>query len=475
MAVAGILAFTLARWPGWARNSVAVIVLLLALVRFRQLGNRASFSLKTMLLVTGLVACGIKLAMMGGPWKEVHRFPGHEVNLAISADGKLVAASQGTSIEIRETQTGRSVQTIKMSATEAKAKANQRWTFEMGFTPDGKSLMTVGWQTYPCLLDVATGQELRRWPTNQGMSTLALNGSRFVTDSVAPPSPVNECNVFDAELDQPILTVESNHFLRSISPTGSYILVGKKETQRGLPTRAELWSVDEHRLVGTIPLPPIHPGLLFAKFSSDGKLLAVPTSTGLAVWDVAQCRKVSEWKPASFDSIRSMEWSPDGSRLVASYIEMIGPSGPAAAAAALAGTSKRNAIEHSFLLDQQCQEIAAINGTSATFSPSGDRIATVYGYVNILDGRTGELLTLIPGQPRESIMGIPAIHFSPDGDWLFHNGTPTVFQRTRSEHWHSVLWLPAFWGVVLLLSVLIVQMTDSVSIPTLSFLRPRPQ
>ncbi len=454
-------------WQAWALTCAACLLLFLILVRFRQRGASASFSLKTMLLVTGLLACGIQLALLGDPWKEVHRFPGHEVNLAISADGKMVAASQGTSIEIRETQTGRSVQTIKMSATEAKAKANARWAFEMGFTPDGKSLMTVGWQTYPCLFDVATGQQIRRWPKHLGLSALAADGSRFLKDSVPTPSIVSRCEVFDVELDQPILTVtSSNRFFRSISPAGSHVLVGKSDTTSpGLPSHAELWNVDEQRLVGTIPLPQV--GILFAKFSPDGKVLAVPTSTGLTVWDVAQCRIVSQWAPANFDQIRSLEWSPDGSRLVATYIEMIGPSGPAAAAAALAGASKRNAIEHAYLLDQQCQEIAPVTGTSAAFSPSGDRIATVWGNVNILDGTTGELITWIPGRPREAVFGGPAIYFSPDGDWLFHSGSPTVYHRTRSERWYSVFGLPAFWGVVLFLSALIVDLTD------FSLLRPR--
>lgn len=460
VAVGCVLAFTLARWPTWTKFFVATILLFLAFVLFRQNGNRVTISLKTMLLLMGLIACGIELTLLGGPWKEVHRFSGHEMNLAISADGKLVAASQGTSIEIRETYTGRSVQTIKMSATEARAKANQRWAFKMGFANNDKSLMLVDWQSYPCLFDIATGQELRRWPTNQGISALAGNGTRFITDSITSPNSVNRCNVFDVELDQPVLSLEnSQRFSRFISPTGRHVLVAKDEVQASLPSRAELWNIDEHRLVGTIPIPQIHPGLLFVKFSSDDKMLAVPTSNGLALWDVSQCSKVSEWSPAKFNNIFSLEWSPDSSRLVAGYIELIGPSGPAAAAA---GMSKQNAIEHTYLLDKQCQEIAVIRGASAAFSPSGDRIATVYGIVNIFDGTTGQLLAGIIGQPRESILGFPAILFSPNGDWLFHNGSPVVFHRTRSENWYGIWGLPTFWGLVLLLSALIMQLSNSI-------------
>lgn len=103
VALGGLLALTLARWTIIAGMVVVAVVLSLTILRFIQNGARPSFSLKTILLVTGIVACGIVLNMTGDPWKEVHRFPGFEVNVAMSPDGELVAANQGTSIVIRET------------------------------------------------------------------------------------------------------------------------------------------------------------------------------------------------------------------------------------------------------------------------------------------------------------------------------------------------------------------------------------
>ena len=458
--IAGFFAFALARWPGGAGTFVVAVVLSLSIVSFLQRRARPSFSLKTVLLLTGLFACGMVLRMIGGPWKEVHHFPGHEVNVAMSPDGKLVAASQGTSIEIRETQTGRSVQTIKMAPIDATKKASGKWFYMMEFTKDGNSLMTVDWQPFPRLLDVVSGKELRKWQTETGLSALAVSGSRFLANSIVPTSTggaIETCNVFDVELDEPILTIKTkSRFCRCISPRGSHVLVGRDETN------AELWSVDEQRLIGTIPIPFIHPGLFLVKFSRDGNLVAIPTSTGIGIWDVTECRKVAEWNPQKFDHLRSLEWSPDDSRLVASFIERIGPSGPAALAAAMAGTSTRNAIEHCYLLNQDCQEIAPISGTCATFSPSGDRIATVHGGLKILDGRTGELLTRLAVSPRESILGQKSIIFSPDGNWLLTNGSPSVLRRTRSEYWYSIYQLPAFWGMVLIISAIIVQLSESI-------------
>ena len=86
------------------------------------------FSLLTMLLVVGLIGCFISLQNEGEPWSLAHQFAGHEVNIAMSPDGSLVAASQGTSIEIRETRSGKSLATLDLPPKEAAAKAGSKWS-----------------------------------------------------------------------------------------------------------------------------------------------------------------------------------------------------------------------------------------------------------------------------------------------------------------------------------------------------------
>jgi len=454
--VTGILALFIARLPSLALFTVVALILILLLVRLIYKPGRPTFSLRTILLLTGLVACGIVLSMTGGHWKLVHRFGGFGPNIAMSADGKLVAASQGTSIEIRDIESGRMVQTIEIAPTEAvKMGTNQTWTYQMRFTENGKSLMSNSWQSYPCLFDVASGNEIRGWP-KVGGGAIAKTGSRFVANSIGGSIPSSTCLVFDVEFDEPILTIESDYpFCRSISPTGSHVLVGKDDST------AELWCVDERRLLGTVPWPRPYNPLSFAKFSQDSKFLAVPTATGLAVWNVAQCRQVAEWKPPRFNQTRSLEWSPDSNRLVASYIELIGPSGPPALAAAMAGNAPRNAIEHSFLLDQNCNEIGRMHGSSPTFSPTGDRIATVYGGVLIYDGKTSEFLSAINSRPREMVIDLPSILYTPDGDWLYHNNAPSIFRRMRSEYWYSIYQLPAFWGMIFFLSAILLNLFEA--------------
>jgi WD40 repeat protein len=191
-------------------------------------------------------------------------------------------------------------------------------------------------------------------------------------------------------------------------------------------------------------------------------LLAVPTSTGLAIWDVSQRRQLSQWNPAYFDKIWSIGWSPDASRLAVVYKEVD-----------YFGKSRRMSFQTCSLLDRHCQEIATIGGMNATFSPSGDRIATVYKNTTIFDGETGDFLADLPSRVVSLSSGRQAIFFSPDGVWLLHNGI--VHQRTRSERWYGVYELPPFWGLVLFLSALIVQMAKSIPLPRRSIASPLQQ
>ena len=123
----------------------------------------------------------------------------------------------------------------------------------------------------------------------------------------------------------------SNHTLgpsySQLSETGKYVVVATG------PETLEVWDVDANSNGFVIAGTPMRSFLALTKFSPDEKLLAAPTPVGIAIWDVTQAKKVGEWQPPKFDHVRSMAWSPDGTRLLATYIEMTGPSTPVNAVA----------------------------------------------------------------------------------------------------------------------------------------------
>src|SRR5689334_7222165 len=87
----------------------------------------------------------------------------------------------------------------------------------------------------------------------------------------------------------------------------------------------------------------------------------------------------------------------------------------------------------------------------------------------ILDGQTGEFLTTL-GRPARSIPGgYRSIIFSPDGEWLLHNGGATVWHRRRSERWFGIFALPAFWAADFFLIALLLPLTHNASSPATWF------
>lgn len=451
LVIGGTLTWTLAKFHGTTLFGTVGYLALLSSLRWRKRGTWPSFSLGALLMLTGLIASAIVFHLLGNPWREILRFPGYEVNVAISPSGQMVACSQGSTIEVCNPQTGKRICIFKMPMKEAAQKANQNWVFKMAFTSDERALMTVDWQASPCLLDLITGEQLRTWSAN-GFTNLAVSGNRFVGDT---SNSVDQCSVYDVQSAEPVLTVVTRFpFCRSLSPSGSHLLVGRDNST------AEVWHVDEKRLLGTIPLPQSSSVLFFGRFSRDGRFLVVPTDKGLSIWDMATFQPIGEWNNAGFSEVQSLDWSPDASRLVVCYTEIFGPSGLSNAGAA-AGVP--NAVEHCVLLDRQGNSLAILEGANAKFSPSGESIYVVNGNVQVFDGRTGQRQTGIDAaRPFQLAMGQAPLCFSADGKWLVTNGNPAVFRKQRSETWYSVYQVPAFWGMTLTLTALLVLSIESV-------------
>ncbi len=427
-----------------------VIVLTVKLLRQ---GRRPRFSLRSLLLVMGLVFCLCVLWRDGAAWQSVHQFPGFCPTAVFSPDARLAAAisnSTDAPIEIREARTGLPLKTVRQPGIQP--------VTEMAFSPDGKSLFTMiqgpgAYTPTSCsahLVDWETGEERRTWSASRA-GRLSARGNRFFmyTDD---KSPAGAMRVFQVDRDEPLFDVPQptfwNRLLEDvISSTGRYLLV------RDQGDAVHLWDVDAKRRVGTLTdrdFGKTNRPFIFSQFSPDDRYLALATKTGVDFWDVERFERIGRWEPADFSYLGAIEWSPTADRIFAMFIERTGP------------TTGR---EHSFLVDREGHEIAKVIGSCATFSPSGDRVAVQYGLVTILDAHTGTVLTTLgyPPQGGHSAAFIPggyrSISFSPDGEWLLHNGGATVWRRRRSEHWWGVFSLPAFWGADFFLIALVLPLT----------------
>ena len=458
------------------RFVVPVIAFLLALSWGRMLrqGRRPRFSLRSLLLVFGLVFCLVVLWRDGAAWQPVHQFPGFCPTAVFSPDGSQAAAianSTDPPIEIRETRTGRPLKTVRQPGIQPVA--------DLAFTPDGKSLLTMiqgpGAFTPTSgsahLVDWETGEVQRTWLASRAVRTSARGDRFFMYTGNASPAGPAMC-VFQVDRDEPLLEVPKPTFWHRqpedmISSTGRYLLSRAEENE------VQLWDVDAKRQIGILPdrdFGKTNRPYTFARFSPDDRYLALATKTGVDFWDVERFERIGRWEPALFSFLGAIEWSPAADRIFVMFIESTGP------------TTGR---EHGFLVDRTGREIAKVNGSCATFSPSGDRIAVKYSGVDILDGQTGSLLTTLGSPPQGGHAavfipgGYPSISFSPDGEWLLHNGGATVWRRIHSERWFGVFSLPAFWGADVFLIALLLPLVGKVpsfrrclQIRKLEFARP---
>jgi WD40 repeat protein len=434
------------------------------MVKLYRQGRLPRFSLRSLMLAFGLVFCLVVLWRDGAAWQSVNEIPGFCPTAVFSPDARLVATIDNIAnppIEIREARTGRLVESLLQPGIQP--------VTAMAFSPDGQNMLTMIHGSGPILptsasvrlVDWKTGEERRSWSASRA-GHISARGDRFFmyTVNASPTEPA--MRVFQVDRDEPLFEVlKPTFWFRPledvISSTGRYLLVRVPEDA------VQLWDVNAKRRVGTLTdrdFGKTNRPYIFSQFSPDDRYLAIATKTGVDFWDVERFERIGRWKPADFSFLGAIEWSPDADRIFAMFVEKTG------------ATTGR---EHSYLVDRRGREIAEINGSCAAFSPAGDRLAVSYGPVQILDGQTGEFLTTLgrPAQGGHSARFIPggyrSIFFSPDGEWLLHNGGAMVWHRQRSERWYGIFTLPAFWGADFFLIAFLLPLTRKALSPATWF------
>jgi WD40 repeat protein len=225
--------------------------------------------------------------------------------LGFSPDGKTLAVSDRRGpavydIRLLDVATGQEVR--RFTAPHSLS----RWAL---FTPDGKLLVTAGGANGIYLWDVATGKELRRLAEPQGMvnavavspdeKTVAANGSDGLMRlwDVASGKELGCLAGHKGEVTSV-----------AFAPGGAVLISG------GADGCIRLWDVPARKLRRVLGR---HPSSVTVVLSPDGRTLAscdyLPGN--VALWDVTAGKLIRSWRPGGYASCQS-GFSPDGKTLI---------------------------------------------------------------------------------------------------------------------------------------------------------------
>jgi WD40 repeat protein len=213
-------------------------------------------------------------------------------SLAISPDGKRLAAGGGTGVKtgvkVWDAETGKELYTFGGLSGEA---------FCLGFSPDGQRL-AAGTRNFADqekargirgevrFWDLTTGKPAATWkPHGQYVKTLAYSpdGKRLAL-GLNHPAPVKVC---DAETGREVLSLPeqgkeplAQAQALAFSPDGTRLAAIVSEEK----TAVKVWDAATGKLLMTLPLADAR----CITFAPDGSRLAVGGPSGVTVWQVGQ-------------------------------------------------------------------------------------------------------------------------------------------------------------------------------------------
>jgi RNA polymerase sigma factor (sigma-70 family) len=235
--------------------------------------------------------------------KVLRQFPSEGRPFALSPDGSLLAVGEADgSVTLRRTDTGEATQRLR---------GKDKQEYGGAFTPDGRSLVTLGEGLKACHWDVATG-ELRR--------TVALPVNRWRTFRLSPDgrtlavSRAAEVSLWDTTTgeERGKLGEDAARARYGLSFSGdSRTLATDWYDEETREARICLWDVAGRKLLRRFSIPSRALGFLY--FSPDNRTLA---SSGfneprLRLWDTATGRPLHQ-QAAHDGGITALAFTPDG-------------------------------------------------------------------------------------------------------------------------------------------------------------------
>jgi len=370
--------------------------------------------------------------------KLLHRFPGNydQQNIALSADGKLVAIGQKKAIVLWDLASGEEFRRLALADMHS-----------LAFSPDGKTLAAAGYDAEIHLWDFTSGKEISkiRWPLQNepaGLAVLAFtpDGRTLIAGGIFG-SKIRLWDVASGKQRHELDAKGGDIFSFALTPDGAILATGNR--QGGI----SLWDVKTGKMIQKLQSKG-RKACTGVAFAPDGKILAAiereDNKDIVSFWDIASGKELPRPKN-DIHAFWNVVFAPDGKTLITGWCSAIRlwdlatgkEVGPAAGAPAFAGWTtispdgrllaygRNNDI---CLWDMRAnRELGALdvrpNGIqSLVFAPDSRTLAASVGEyaINVWDAPTQKLLRRLQWDKKETPHAYWsfAVAFSPDGRML---------------------------------------------------------
>ena len=341
-------------------------------------------------------------AETGSEVTDIQRSPTKGNGMGFSPDGRHFASCNDDGISVWDTTSGVEVMTIP--------SAHKLWVTCVVYSPDGKSIVSCGWDSSIKVWDASTGkQTMALRSRNQRLSYVNYDSSgKFIV----APDQGNTISIWDTVTGEVVMTLTGHEAtIRSVafSPDGRTIISGSGD--RTIRVWDTSWSRDP-MLIHTDSYT------LGLSFSPDGRKFATGgLKGGMTIWDAAAGMELTTI-PADGRWIWKVAFSPDGTRLASGSEDGTGIIWDATTGAQLA----------------KFAEHKPGNGIEAlAFSPDGRHLVfgNNGGEIRVHDTKTGKEIMKFPSHKG----AVGTLAYYPDGSRILSGywddaGTAKVWDAT---------------------------------------------
>lgn len=254
--------------------------------------------------------------------KERQRFPKHETpvtSFACSPDGKLLASGcQDGTIHVWDAATGRELRHFTAHKGRSADWIGPDGPFSVGFTLDGRRIISAGSDSTIRFWDAASGEKIREFGRFSGMAGVSLSPDGKSLVGVIKNEETWEFRLWEVASGREYKRrpYSGKQILSpTFSPDGKMLAIAVGEKDWNKPADIQLWDADAEKKIRTLRGTQ---HWVWCRFASDSRTLVSWSNAAekARLWDVDTGKEIRRINPDSHLPLTRLCFCTDGKTLV---------------------------------------------------------------------------------------------------------------------------------------------------------------